>query len=659
MGSDYKHIFAPIVIRGVEYKNRIEMAPTSPKFTDEKGYLTMEHIDYFRAMARGGTAIITLGNCTPDIARAQDEPRQVGLDSDDYLIGLGRLSDMFDCYGTVGSIEINHSGNDSNPDFNGGLPAAGPSAILLDKEIQRAKAMGRAPIPAVEMTRDMVQETIRKFIDAAYRCKRAGFRHVLIHGGHGNMIAQFISPLTNRRRDEYGGTLERRARLPVEILDGIRKKCGDDFVIEYRVSADEIHPDGMRFEETKEYLKMIEDKVDIVHVSAGLHSELKYFRNWCPNMYMPRMLNVHYAADLKKILKCKITTVGAIMNLDNAEMILSEGWADFVALARPHMADPDMVRKYASNQPETLRPCTRCGYCNRRVGAIKTLACAVNPKLGREAELDAGAVRPARVKKTVAVVGGGPGGLQAALTLTERGHYAVLFEESIRLGGNLVAAAAMDLKVDMKDYLAWLLREAEQKLPDIRLGTKATAEIIRALKPDALVIAAGARPFIPDVPGNELPHVHWAAEADMGNCPVGERIVLIGAGALGLESAVTQTGKGKKVTVLELRDEIPTGGDTANLLAVLCERETPILLGRRLTAITPDKVTCVVSATGAVEEHACDTVLVSAGLVAKKDVVEELRHLLPETEVYIVGDAKSPRSLGDAIHDGFNAAMNI
>jgi 2,4-dienoyl-CoA reductase-like NADH-dependent reductase (Old Yellow Enzyme family)/thioredoxin reductase len=659
MGSDYRHIFTPITIRGVEYKNRIEMAPTSPKFTDDKGYITKEHIDYFRAPARGGAAVVTLGNCSIDIARAQDEPRHVGLDSDDYIIGLSRLSDMFERYGTVGSLEINHAGCDAIPDLNGFIAPIGPSSGLLDKELFRATAAGRDPIPSIEMTRDMIRETIQKYVDAAFRCQRAGFRHILLHGGHGNMIAQFLSPLSNRRHDDYGGTPEKRARFALEILDGIRKKCGDGFVIEFRVSADEIHPDGMHFEETTEFLRMIEDNIDIVNVSAGLHSHLAYYRNWFPNMYMPRMPNVHYAAALKKILRCRVTAVGAIMNLDNAERILSEGWADFVAFARPLMADPDMVRKYAFNLPEEHRPCTRCGYCGRRVGANKTLACAVNPKLGREDALEDGEVRRARVSKKVAVVGAGPAGLQAALTLTERGHDVVLFEESAHLGGNLVAAASMELKTDMKDYLAWLLRQAEARLPDIRLNTRATADVIRALNPDALVIAAGARPLIPDVPGAELPHVRWAADADLGRCAVGDTIVLIGAGSLGLESAITQTGKGKKVTVLELREALPPGGDAGDLLAILKERGTPILTGRRLTAICPDKVVCTTCTTGEIEEHSCDTVLFAAGLVSRRDVVEELRHLLPETEVTVVGDAKQPRSLGDAVHDGFNAALNI
>ena len=658
MGSDYKHVFSPLTIRGVTFKNRIEMAPTSPKFTTEKGYMTTEHIDYFRAAGRGGAAIITLGNCSVDIEHAQDEPRQVGLDCDDYLIGLGRFADMCDRYGTLGSLEVNHSGLDASWEYNH-VPAIGPSARMMPKELMRAAANGREPVRAREMTIDEIHELQSKYIDAAYRCKFAGMKMCMIHGGHGNLIAQFTSPLYNHRTDEYGGSLENRARFGIEILDGIRKKCGENFVIEFRVSSDEIHPDGMHFEETKEYLKMLDGKIDMVNVSAGLHSDVKYFRYWSPNMYMPRMINVKYAAELKKILSCKVTTVAGISSLDDAEKILSEGWADFVAMARALMADPEMPRKYAKNTPEEHVPCTRCNYCGRRIGGIRTVACAVNPKLGREAELEDGRVRPAAVKKTVAVVGAGPAGMQATLTLLERGHDVVLFEKETVVGGNLIAAASMALKQDMKDYLAYIQRTVMKSGADIRLGTPATAEVIRALGPDALVIAAGAEPFMPKVPGIDLPHVHWAADADMGKCGVGQSAVIIGGGSLGLESAVTQSSAGRKVKVLEILPSIALDGATNELVNLIGQNGGEILTNRRVTEIRPDKVVCTVLTTGEIEEHACDTVLISAGLVPRRSVAEELRHVLPETEITIVGDLNKPRTLGEAIREGFDAALNI
>ncbi|HHT17654.1 MAG TPA: FAD-dependent oxidoreductase [Papillibacter sp.] len=658
MGSDYKHVFSPITIRGVEFKNRIEMAPTSPKLTSEKGYMTMEHIDYFRPIARGGAAIVTLGNCSIDIANAQDEPRQVGVDNDDYLIGLSRFNDMCERYGALGSLEINHSGIDAVWEFNRVVPL-GPSAVISPREMMRATANGRKPVRPVEMTIDQIQELEQMYIDAAHRCKRAGMKICLVHGGHGNLIGQFSSPLYNLRRDEYGGSLENRARFAMNILDGIRKKCGEDFVIEFRVSADEMHPDGMRFEETKEYLKLLDDKIDIVNVSSGLHTDVKYFRYWFPNMYMPRMNNVHYAAELKKILKCKVTAVAGITHLDNAEKIIAEGMADFCAMARPLMADPEMPRKYAMNKPEERVPCSRCGYCNRRVGAIKTLMCGVNPKLGREHELEDGMVRRARVQKTVAVVGAGPAGMQATLTLLERGHKVVLFEQEQAVGGNLTAAAAMELKLDMKDYHEYLCRTVMNSGADIRLGVKVTPETIQKLNPDALVIAVGAKAFMPDVPGIDSPHVHWAVDADMDKVSVGEEIAIIGGGSLGLESAYTQSQRGKKVRLFEIRSELGADMGAGELMPTLEKNGVEIFTGRRLLSIHPDKICCVALGTGEMEEYPCDTVLISAGLIPRKQDIEALRHLLPETEVYIVGDAKEPRSLGDAVHDGFNAALNI
>ena len=657
MGSDYKHVFSPITIRGVEFKNRIEMAPTSPKYTTSKGHLTTEHIDYFRAVARGGAAIITLGNCTIDIDHFQDEPRQVCIGSDDYLMGMGRFNDMCERYGALGSLEINHSGLNSNWDYNK-LPGKGPTSQLMQKEISRAALAGRPPVRGLEMTVDEIHEVIKGYIDAAYRCKSAGMKMCFVHGGHGNMVAQFSSPLYNHRTDEYGGSLENRARFAIEILDGIRKKCGEDFVIEMRVSADEMHPDGMHFEETKEYLKMIEDKVDILNVSNGLHSDLNYFRYWSPNMYMPRMNNVKYAAELKRILKCKIATVAGVTHLDNAEKIIAEGMADFCAMARPLMADPELPRKYAMNKPEERIPCSRCGYCGMRISTIHTVACGVNPKLGREDELEDGMVRLARVKKRVAVVGAGPGGMQAALTLTERGHSVTLFEKTAGIGGNLAAAAAMDLKQDMKDYLAHICRAVEKSGVDIRLNTEATSDTIREFNPDALIIAVGADPFVPDVPGVDLPHVCWAADADMGKHSVGENIAIIGGGSLGRESAVTQSSAGKRVKVFDVLPVLG-GRDSAELTKLMDENGVEVFTGRRLISVHPDKIVCTVIGTGAVEEHSCDTVLISAGMVSRSQSVEEMRHLLPETEVYIIGDAKEPRSLGDAVHDGFNAAINI
>lgn len=646
-----------MIIRGLEIKNRVILAPISPRLATEKGYITTDYIDYFRPFARGGAAVLTLGNCSVDDERGREAPRQVSLADDGCLLGLARFEDMCRRYGAIACPQLGHPGIDADWEI-GRVRPIGPSALITPREKTRAVARGREPVRAEEMTVDQIQDVEQMFVEAAWRCKRAGMRMILLQGGHGNLIAQFASPLYNHRKDMYGGSLENRARFALNVLRGIREKCGEDFVINLLVSADEMHPQGMRFEETKEFLRMLEDHVDIVTVSCGLHTDIRYYRYWLPNMYMPRMVNVRYAGELKKILKCKVAAVGGIANLDEAERVLSEGLADFCAMTRPLMADPEMPRKYAKNCPEKRIPCARCGSCVDRISVAKPLICAVNPRLGREGELEDGLVRPARVKKTVAVVGGGPAGMQAVLTLLERGHRPVLFEKEKTLGGNL-AAAASPLRPDMREYCEHLCQAVLQSGADIRLGVKASPRLIGELKPDALIIAVGAEPLRPDVLGIDLPHVHWAAKAASGKAELGREIAIIGGGTLGLESAYAQSQEGRKVRLFEIRSALGGTMDKNELMPALEKNGVEIYTSRRLLAVYPDHIVCEELATGALEEHPCDTVLIAAGLKSRKRDVEALRHLLPETEVYIVGDAKAPRSLGDAVHEGFSAAVSV
>lgn len=664
MGSKYKHVFQPIRVRGVEFKNRLEMAPPSPNLADRQGRVTPEFVDFFRSFARGGTAIIDIGNCVVDIKEASDEERQLDLGSDECILPLTRFVEMCAGFGAHASLEINHNGKDSQFEKTG-HDAYSPSVITPSFEKWRAAAQGRAPRQTIAMDTAKIKQTIEKYGQAALRAKRAGCRIAMIHGGHGNLISQFASPLYNFRTDEYGGSLENRARFGIEVLDRVRELCGEDFVIEFRMSADEIHPDGMHFEETLKYVELIKDKIDILHVSAGLHGEMEYMRNWWQNYMMDRCYNVHYAADIKKAFpELLICTVGSIMDVATADQIIASGQADFVAMCRPLLADPEMPRKYALGHEEDHRPCLRCQYCGFRLIIPAVINCAVNPFLGNETEFPDGKVKKADRKRKVAVVGGGPAGIQATLTLIERGHDVTLYEKKAELGGHVAPGSVLPFKQDMADYLKYLRAQAAKSGARILLNTEATPSLLATENYEALILAVGSEPIVPRLPGIDKPHVHWAPEADSGALEVGDNPIVIGAGAVGLETAIGLHQRGKKVTVVEMLPDLAKLSDSAGaaareLMGLIAQMQLPIKFSHRLEEVGDKSIFCRDLKTNERVELPASAVLLALGVSARRAVADQLRHLVPETEVFVVGDAYQVGTVPGAIRTAFKAAAYL
>jgi NADPH-dependent 2,4-dienoyl-CoA reductase/sulfur reductase-like enzyme len=352
------------------------------------------------------------------------------------------------------------------------------------------------------------------------------------------------------------------------------------------------------------------------------------------------------------------------MNITNAEKIIAGGKADFVAMCRPFLADPEMPRKYALGQEEDHRPCLRCQYCGGRLLIPGVINCAVNPYLGEEVDFPDAKVRKADVKKKVAVIGGGPAGITAMLTLVDRGHDVTLYEKSDKLGGNVVPAAAAPFKQDMKDYLKWLQRQAEKAPARILMNTEATKEILDQEKYDALVIAVGARPIIPRLPGIDKSNVHWAADADLGNVQVGKKVVIVGAGAVGVECAITLGREGHEVEIVEMLPNMmglmaSASGAMRELTEALKELNIPVHLSTRLEEVTDGGIVCRDLKTDKKVELTADTVLLALGMIPKFDVADSLRRSAPETEVFVVGDAIEAKTIAQAVKSGFKAAAYI
>lgn len=675
MSSRYTHVFQPIRIRGIDFKNRIFLAPATPVLSTPDGFVTRELVDWFRMFARGGVCTLYLGNCSIDLKESHDQSFQLDLGTDRCIYPLALYADMCKQFGCHASLEINHGG-EGVPYEMVGHAAYSSSSFISDDEVLRAARNSREPIPTIEMSKEKIKETVEKFGKAAARMKRAGMDIVMVHGGHGNLISQFTSPLFNHRTDEYGGSTKNRARFAIEVCDSIREHCGEDFVIEYRCSGDEIAPGSMHIEETIELAGYLKGHIDILHVSAGLHSDPfgphLYYRNWCQNYLMERCFNAHYARDIKRAHPdLLVNTVGSITSIDYAEQLIAEGWTDFVSMCRPLTADPEMPNKYAENRPEDRRPCLRCDTCAKHLMVPKPVYCSVNPMCAMTTELRDGVVPKAPVKKKVAVIGGGPGGITAMQTLLDRGHEVTLYEKSGRLGGNVVGAAAPPFKIDAQDYLKWLRHSAAQCAKAgarILLNTEATKDILDIENYDAVVIAVGADPLIPDsIPGIHKPHVHWAPEAEEGKCKVGDKIVVVGGGAVGFEAALDFVNQGKDVTLIEMLDEVrakmslrgSAGNGAAELLSIFKQKNIPVKYGLALAEVRDDCIVCKDMSTGEFKELPCNTVLLSMGMKERWGLVEELRHCAPESNIAIVGDCRKVGTIAEAVNQAFQACIHI
>ena len=660
MACRYPHVFDPFEIRGVLFKNRLEQAPPGCFYSgDDRGFVTEDFVNYFRQYARGGIAVCNVGNCSIDISESSDEARQLQLSDPDCVMPLKRFAEMCASYGAHGSMELTHNGKDTAYENVGHAPYSA-SSFITKAEQNRARMLGREPYATIEMTKEKIRETVAKYARAASFCKQAGMKICMIHGAHGNLIAQFASPLYNQRTDEYGGSVRNRARFACEVLDAVRAAVGEDFVIEYRISAEEYAPDQMHFPETLEFIGCIKDKVDILHISSGLHDlwgEPYYMRWLMSNYTMEQQLNVKFSEAVKKAYpELTVAVVGAIKDPAQAEEIIASGKADLVAMNRALHADYDMPKKYAEGREWEHMPCLRCS-CFRLASPHTAKLCSVNPMWGRFREYPSGKLPPAEVKKKAAVIGGGPGGVEAMKWLLQRGHDVTLYEKSGSIGGHVKDAVSAPFKQDLRDYLKYLQDFAANCGARVLLNTAATPELLAAEHYDLIFAAVGADPILPKVPGAEKDHVFWAPDAENGTVPCGENVVIVGGSSVGTEASIHLGMRGKKCTVLEMAKNVDLmrTGAASDLLSLSEQYGVTRLLGWKLIEIREKSVVAENVDTGERQELPADTVLMAVGMKPRRQAALQFAHLCPETGFFIIGDAAQSGDIRDAVFHAFEA----
>lgn len=630
--QSFEHVFQPLKIGKITAKNRIEVSPAEPMLASLDGYVTNEFITYTAAMAKGGAGIVTVGDSPVTKNYAAHSKYVINL-SDNYVVhGLFQLTDAIHRYGALANIELN----------------------LRDEE----------HLPA-DFTKAEIKEIIRDFADAAERCKNAGFDMVMLHGGHGHVVANFYSQAMNKRTDEYGwDTMENRCRFANEIIDAVRERIGDEMAIEWRISGDELTPGGVGVEDALAFAKSIQHKIDMIHVSVGNLYDPMTIGMMIQPAYIPVATNVRFAQRFKEELDIPVVTVGSF-NMELAEAALASGQADMVAMIRGFIADPDQVNKAKDGIADEIRPCIRCCICTGDPdphASPKPIRCSVNPLVGREGQITG--ISKVEVSKKVVIVGGGCAGMEAARWLAMRGHEPILIEKEAQLGGSLIPAGANPIKGDVSRYLEWSVNLTEKIMAiDVRKNTMATKELILAEHPDALIIATGSSPIIPKIPGILKDKVVLAMDVDMGKAIVGKQVVLAGAGLTGTETALCLANLGHQVMVIDMQTvaEIDRNG-LAGILTYATLRgmasQAGVLLREKvkLVEVTDDGVV-IEKEDGTTETLLCDTVVLSLGVKPNCQDVEELTGLVADTT--IVGDCTKPGNITSAVREAFYAALNI
>ena len=651
MNRYYPNLFRPIRIGNVMLKNRIIAAPTGMMDLTPDGRLTPYNVSYYELKAMGGAAVVTLGESITDTQTGESHNRQIHLDDPNAQPSLTHTVLAIQRSGALANIELSHGGK-----YGGLMSIAGEGTAN-----RTAYGPSEEDLPTgehvYEMSKEMILHIVGCFGRAAAMCKASGFDMVMVHAAHGWLFNQFLSPSENRRTDEFGGNLENRARFLLMALDEVRRAVGPGFPIELRMNGDDFLAGAMTREDYIELAQIVESKVDLINVSCGSHEAESLFVRTHPSMFLEHGCNVYLAEGIKKVVGVPVACVGGIHTPELAEEIIASGKADIVELGRALLADPYFPKKAMAGNAEDITPCLRCFACFENIVRSTVVRCAVNPVIGHELDVRYYQPRLTRRKK-VLVIGGGPGGMQAAITAAQKGHDVTLCERGGQLGGALVFAESVTFKRELFDFAKCLERRLLREGVDVRLNTEADAACIRQMQPDAVIAAVGAQPVIPPIPGIDGENVLHAIDCEGSADRLGQSVVIVGGGLIGCELGIDLGMKGKDVTIVEMRESLAPDANSFHKMALDIELEKYVhpVVSTKVARITPEGVW----GRRAGDEEiflAANNVIIAAGMKPRSETVDALYDSAPE--FYPIGDCVKAAQVLQAVQQGYFVAREL
>ena len=655
MKKEYKHIFEPFTVRRMTMKNRIMMTPMGTNYGESSGEMSFLHINYYEQRAKGGVGLIMVENASVDSPEGSNGTTQLRIDQDNYLPRLFKLTETVHQHGACIGIQINHAGASAQSKRTNMQPVSASDIP--------SKAGGEIPRP---LSKDEIYRIVKKYGEAAKRAQIAGFDTVEIHGGHSYLLSQFLSPITNKRTDEFGGSLENRARFTRLVIEEVRNQVGPFFPIFLRFSADEFMEGGNTLEDCLEYLKYLEKEVDVFDVSCGLNGSIQY---QIDANHVPDGWRSYMAKAVKERFGKPCVTMGNIRDPHVAEDILARGDADLIGIGRGLIADPDWVNKVEFGDVCDIRKCISCniGCAGNRIGINRPIRCTVNPNVP-----DGEEYKKHKITKpcNVVVIGGGTAGMEAACTAAEVGCTTFLLEKKPYLGGLAAEISKIPDKKRLADFPNYMIHRTN-KLKNLFAftNTDANVDFIKNLKPNIIVNATGSSPLLPPIPGlhenidkeggkvasilNMIDHVN-----DYPTDLKGKKVVVIGGGAVGLDVVEFFAPRGAEVSIVEMMSVIGNGIDPVSKvdMGTLMEKHhVNQMLNTALKEVREDNF--LVEADGELKELPFDYGFVCLGMRAEQPVLKDIKEAFEDddsVEIVNIGDSVRARRIIEGTEEGRN-----